>query len=120
MRKIISFVVIIFLIGCYKKEPVLYFPSSEIILGKVDFGTDKKVSFEIENTGDKPLKIESVSPSCKCIDIVFPKEEIYNGSKKNISLTFKADELGFHTESIVIISNTPERFKLIHITANVK
>lgn len=120
MKKIIifSFCLALFM-SCNRSEPNLCFPSSEILLRDLKAGTDEKISFQIENRGNKPLEIQNVNSSCKCIDIDFPKSKIDINKKATISMTYKADEIGQHTESIVIISNDPKTYKLIKISVNV-
>lgn len=111
------FVCILFL-SC-GKEPHLYFPSSEILLGEVILGNNKEVKIPIVNKGKKDLIIKNVNSSCKCINIKFPKKEIVSGQEDYITMTFKSDEIGHHSEKIVIISNDPEVYKLIKIKVNV-
>lgn len=105
--------------SCNYSEPNLYFPSSEILLGDVKVGSDKMIVFQIENRGNQSLFIKNVNSSCKCIDIKFSKKKIIKNQKANISMIYKADEIGLHEESIVIISNDPNKFNLQKIKVNV-
>lgn len=106
------------ILGC-GKEPELFFPTSEILLGEVMLGTDKEIIIPIVNNGEKDLIIKNVNSSCKCINIRFPKKEIVKGEEGFVKMTFKGDKLGYHTENIVIISNDPDVYKLIKIKVNV-
>lgn len=118
-RTIIFFLYLIFFVGCKEKKPELYFPSSEILLGDLKFGSDEKITFQVENTGGGLLKIQNVNSSCKCIAINFSKKDIGTNEKATISMVYKADEIGQHAENIVIISNDPKTYKIIEIKANV-
>ncbi len=110
---------ILLILGCTSNEPKLYFPSSEILLGDVKLYEDKSIKFEFTNKGNKPLIIENVNSSCKCLVSEFPKNGIEKNEKGIIKLLYKSDELGGHRESIVIISNDPKKFKIIRISTNV-
>lgn len=118
MKKIFMFFLLLLCFGC-GNEPKLYFPSSEILMGSVKLGSEKAISIPIINKGKKELIIKNVNSSCKCIDIKFPKNEISSGQEDYLTMTFKADKLGHHSETIIIESNDPSKSKLINIQVNV-
>jgi hypothetical protein len=81
----------------------------------VDFGTISegkmvKVSFEFHNTGETPLLISEVSPSCGCTVADYPREAIMPGKAGRITAGFDShDHPGFIKKSITVISNTRPR-----------
>lgn len=118
MKKNINLLFFIICLSC-ANEPQLYFPSSQILIEDVKIGSDKMITIPIINKGKKDLIIKNVNSSCKCIDIEFPDRKIKFNSEGYITMVFKADRLGVHKESIVIISNDPKVYKLIEINVNV-
>ena len=79
---------------------------------KFDFGTikeaDGKVShtFEISNTGNKPLVITRVIDSCGCTTPEWPKEPIAPGKTGNIKVTFNPEgRPGPFSKTISVYSN---------------
>ncbi|MCD6012763.1 MAG: hypothetical protein K0Q79_2625 [Flavipsychrobacter sp.] len=76
-----------------------------------DFGALKRgpvatYSFEFTNTGDQPLIIMDVKPSCGCTNVDWPKAPVKPGEKGKITLGVKSEELHgvFHKE-VYILSN---------------
>ena len=79
---------------------------------KFDVGTikeaDGKVShtFEISNTGNKPLVITRVIASCGCTTPEWPKEPIAPGKTGNIKVTFNPEgRPGPFSKTISVYSN---------------
>lgn len=108
-----------FLFLSCKKEAKISFLSSEINLGEVKINTDKNVSIDFSNIGDSVLIIKNVTTSCKCIPARVVRKKIMPNQKSKLYFTFKADELGEHTESIVVVTNDEKKFYIIHIKATV-
>lgn len=118
MRLLTLYFILLLCIQC-KKEAKLYFPSNEIILGNVKLNSYKKISIPIQNKGKLPLVIKNVSSSCKCLITNFPSKGILKGETEYINLVYNANEAGYHTESIAIITNESDIFRIIHINVNV-
>lgn len=84
MKKLaLIFIASLLILGCTNNEPKLYFPSSEILLGDVKLYEDKSIKFEFTNKGNKPLIIENVNSSCKCLVSEFPKKWNRKERKRN-------------------------------------
>jgi hypothetical protein len=73
-----------------------------------DFGTIPRgpiamYSFEFTNTGDQPLIIMDVKPSCGCTNVEWPKQPVLPGQKGTIQLGLKTIEQHgvFHKEVYV-------------------
>ncbi len=87
-------------------------PKISLPLSKIDFGTQpkgKKVTrfIELKNSGHSPLNIESVSPSCGCTTVDFPKV-LAPGKGGRIKVQVDTGQaVGPHTKSVTIKSNDP-------------
>jgi len=76
-------------------------------LGKIVEGQNVQVNFKFKNTGDKPLIIQSVSPSCGCTVADYPKNPIAPGEEAEISGSFDSKgREGFQRKTISVMTNT--------------
>ena len=76
-------------------------------LGKIVEGQNVQVNFKFKNTGDKPLIIQSVSPSCGCTVADYPKNAIAPGEEAEISGSFDSKgREGFQRKTISVFANT--------------
>jgi len=76
-------------------------------LGKVDEGQKVAVNFKLKNTGDKPLIIQSVSPSCGCTVAEYPKEPIAPGAEGEIKASFDSNgRRDLQHKTIYVMTNT--------------
>lgn len=57
-------------------------------LGKITEGQVLQIHFRFKNTGENPLIIKSVRPSCGCTVADFPKEPIAPGKEGEITGSF--------------------------------
>ena len=77
-----------------------------------DFGTIKEgesvaIKYQFKNTGDKPLFISEVQPSCGCTVTEYPREIIMPGKEGELKATFNSHDVhGFVHKSIQVTSNT--------------
>ena len=75
--------------------------------GKMTEGQKLEVSFRFKNTGDKPLIIESVRPSCGCTVADPPKEPIAPGAEGEIKGTFDSNgKSGEQHKTLFVAANT--------------
>ncbi len=73
--------------------------------GKIPQGKPVTVTYEFSNSGNGPLIIASVSPSCGCTTNDFTKSSIAPGKKGFITLTYNAAAVGNFTKSATINTN---------------
>ncbi len=92
MKKVmlsLLFLVCVTAINYAQNAPKIKFSSYE-----KDFGTineaDGSVSytFEFTNTGNAPLKLTKVEPSCSCITLEYTKTNVAPGAKGTVKATF--------------------------------
>ena len=76
--------------------------------GKITEGQKLEVSFRFKNTGDKPLVISAVRPSCGCTVADPPKDPIAPGAEGEIKGAFDSN------------GKSGEQHKTLFVTANTK
>jgi hypothetical protein len=75
--------------------------------GTINEGQVLEVSFRFRNTGDKPLVIENVRPSCGCTAANPPDKPILPGEEGVINATFDSKSRpGKSSKEIYVTANT--------------
>jgi hypothetical protein len=75
--------------------------------GKIPEGQKLDVSFRFRNTGNTPLVIGDVHPSCGCTVAETPKEPIAPGGEGQIKASFNSDgRAGINHKSLIVTTNT--------------
>lgn len=89
--------------------------------GNVEKGEVINASFTVKNTGEYPLVIARVQPSCSCTLGEYPEEPIQPGQEGVITAQVDTDklELGPINKSLTIVSNTKPSTIKITVKANV-
>lgn len=73
--------------------------------GTIPQGKPVSVTFSFTNTGDAPLIIASVNPSCGCTTEDYTKEVVAPGKKGYVKLTFNASAVGVFTKTTMVSTN---------------
>lgn len=77
--------------------------------GQIEWNKPVTVTYEITNTGNKPLYISNVSSSCACTVSSWTEDIIQPQEKGSVSVNFDAKALGKFYKEVAIYSNsTPE------------
>jgi len=77
--------------------------------GKMQEGPHLEVSFRFRNTGNKPLVIERVQPSCGCTVAEQPKEPVAPGAEGLIKATFNSQgHVGINHKTLNVFANMKE------------
>ena len=75
--------------------------------GKIPEGKKLDVSFRFKNTGDKPLVIEDVRPSCGCTVAEQPTEPVLPGQEGLIKASFNSEgRVGVNHKTLYVKANT--------------
>jgi hypothetical protein len=75
--------------------------------GKIPEGQKLEVSYRFMNSGNKPLIIERVQPSCGCTVAEQPEEPILPGKEGVIKATFNSEgRVGINHKQIYVLANT--------------
>jgi hypothetical protein len=88
-----------------KAKAVISWEKTKHEFGKIPQGKPVTVTYEFSNSGNGPLIIASVSPSCGCTTNDFTKSSIAPGKKGFITLTYNAATVGNFTKSATINTN---------------
>ena len=76
-------------------------------LGTITEGQVLQIHFRFKNTGDNPLVIKSVLPSCGCTVAEFPKQPIPPGGEGEITGAFDSNgRLDLQSKDIQVVANT--------------
>lgn len=73
--------------------------------GKIPQGKPVYYSFEIENTGTTPLKLDNVHASCGCTTPEWSREPIAPGEKALIKVGYNAAAEGYFDKAITVTYN---------------
>lgn len=88
--------------------------------GEIQSGEIATHLFKFTNTGDHPLILENVKPSCGCTVPFFPKVAIMPGETSEIEVNFDSkNKKGVQHKSITITANTEPRIKVLTFSGEV-
>jgi hypothetical protein len=88
--------------------------------GNISEGQRLALSFRFKNTGDKPLIIESVKPTCGCTIATYPKEPIAPGEEGEITGEFDSNgREGMQHKHMTVRSNVAQQAQDISFQVNV-
>ncbi len=77
-------------------------------LGDLTFQMPKTVTFTLKNSGNRPLIISEVQPSCGCVQVKYPTEPVAAGKKTTITAVYDARTMGTFHRELAIYSNASE------------
>jgi len=105
-----------------KGEPKIKFETKKYDFGAISSEEKAVHEFRFENTGDGPLVIQDVNPSCGCTTPEWPKQPIKPGESGKIKAVFDASgKNGKFDKSIKIVTNVPfGSEKTLHIQGQVQ
>jgi len=128
MRFLISFLLAIIIISCNHSDKkgmpsttnteaalkdsanyttLQWIDSTNKNFGKISEGQQLEVSYVFKNTGNKPLIITRVQPSCGCTIAEQPTEPILPGATGVIKASFNSDHhVGINNKSLHVYANT--------------
>lgn len=88
--------------------------------GTIKPGADGTRFFTVTNTGDKPLVISNVKPSCGCTTPEFSTDPIMPGKSAKIKVGYNTALNGGFNKMIEVFSNDPANSRsVIYIKGNV-
>ena len=93
---------------------------STLDFGRIREGETVEARFRFRNTGDHPLVISNVSPSCGCTVAEKPAEPVAPGAEGSIRASFDSrGRLGPNRKTLNVYSNTPEGMHQLAFTVEV-
>lgn len=101
-------------------QPTLKVSEETHEFGEVVEGKMASYEFQVTNTGNQPLIISNVQPSCGCTSPHWTKEPIMPGKTGIIKATYNsAGRPGVFNKSLTVVSNAANGSKVLHIKGNV-
>ena len=85
-----------------KAEDIVKFKELTYNFGKIKQGAPVTHDFTFSNQSDKPVVIESATPSCGCTTPVFPQAPIAAGKSDKITAGFNAAAVGPFNKAITV------------------
>ncbi len=106
MKKLI-FIPVFFLVAVTAgfAQGVLKFKEETHNFGKIPQGTPVTTEFVFTNTGNAPIVISEVKPTCGCTTPDWTKTPVQPGKQGTIKATFNAAAAGPFNKSITVTSN---------------
>ena len=102
------------------KQTSVEIEKDTILLGTVKYNEKRNIAFRVKNTGESPLIIRDVHPSCGCTSASWDKRPVKPGALTEISLKFEPNSLGRFVKSVDIICNIPEQVRQVKIMGQVE
>lgn len=88
--------------------------------GKISQGKPVTAELKFTNTGDEPLIISAVEPTCGCTVANYTKTPVKKGESGSISLTYNAAAVGPFTKAVTVKSNARTPVKVLYIKGEVE
>lgn len=88
-------------------------------MGEIPQGIPATAIFEFTNTGEKPVLITNVKPSCGCTNPQYPKEPIQPGKTAQISAVYNAAAMGSFNKSVTVTLNIADGTHILHLQGKV-
>jgi len=102
------------------KKTTLKYPATEHDFGQVREGEKVVHIFEVLNTGDADLLLESVQPSCGCTTPRYDKKPIRPGKNGSIEVVFNTQgRTGKQHKSVMVVTNTEPPNTVLSFTCEV-
>ncbi|WP_437918831.1 DUF1573 domain-containing protein [Sphingobacterium sp. LRF_L2] len=88
--------------------------------GSIPQNKPASYDFKFSNTGDAPIIITEVKPSCGCSVAEFTRTPIKPGESGTITVTYNAAAKGPFTKQFTVKSNTKTPVKTLTVKGNVE
>lgn len=102
-----------------KVDDVLKMNSDKHDFGKIKQNVPVVYFFEIKNTSDKPIVVESASASCGCTIPEKPEKPIEPGKTGKLKVQYNAATVGPFNKDVYIKLAGIETQKVLHISGEV-
>ncbi len=102
-----------------KVDDVLKMNSDKHDFGKIKQNVPAIYFFEIKNTSDKPIVVESASASCGCTIPEKPEKPIEPGKTGKLKVQYNAATVGPFNKDVYIKLAGIETQKVLHISGEV-
>jgi len=100
-------------------DDVMKVNTEKFDFGKIKQGVPVSTYFELKNTSDKPLVVETVYASCGCTTPEKPTEPIQPGATYKLKVNYNAAGMGHFEKDVTIKLAGIETPKIVKITGDV-
>ncbi|MCD9853559.1 DUF1573 domain-containing protein [Epilithonimonas sp. JDS] len=105
----------------FASAQTISFDKTTFDYGNVKAGADGHRFFTVKNTGDKPLIISEVKPSCGCTTPEWSKDPVLPGKTAQIKVGYNTGIKGPFNKLIEVYSNDPANNRsVLYIKGNVE
>jgi len=102
------------------KKTTIEFPETNHDFGKITQGEKVSHAFTFKNTGDNPLEVTQVQPSCGCTIPEWTEDPIAPGKEGTIQVMFNSEgREGMQHKTVTVVSNTKPTIHQLTFTAEV-
>lgn len=120
MKKLIGGLFLLGMAGFVSAQTIT-FEKNTIDYRTISAGADEHRTFTFKNTGNKPLVLSNVKPSCGCTTPEWTKTAIQPGKTGTIKVKYDTKIKGEFRRSIEVYSNDPKSSRsVLSIKGNVK
>lgn len=124
MKRFIAFFALIVGLSVFagfraEQQPEFKFEKETNDFGKIAQGKPVSYDFKFTNTGEAPLILTAVEPSCGCTVAKFTKIPIKKGETGTISVTYNAAAPGSFNKALTVKSNAKTPVKYLYIKGEV-
>ena len=95
-------------------------PETSFTFGDFSWQEAQTHSFEVKNTGSKPLVLQDVTTSCGCITVDFTKEPVQSGGTATVKVTYKADRAKYFNKTVTVYGNAEQLPVQLHVSGNAR
>lgn len=88
-------------------------------LGRFSSFSTKYISFQLKNSGQKPLIIKTVKTACGCTVAHYDKNPIEHGQTTKVVLEYRPDALGYFRKTADVVCNVPDGFVQLTISGEI-
>ncbi|RMG72550.1 MAG: DUF1573 domain-containing protein [Bacteroidetes bacterium] len=87
--------------------------------GKLAPRAEVSYTFEVTNTGDRPLEIREVKPSCSCTVADYTKTPIAPGESGFVTANYHAGTRGRFAKTLMVKMNTEASYTVLRLQGEV-
>jgi hypothetical protein len=102
-------------------HPKLTYKDTIFNFGAIKKGAEIDAAYSFTNTGDVPVIMKKVKPSCEAITVVsFPDKPIFPGQQQEIRVRFNSELACAGAKFITVETSEKKSFRKLHITGHIK
>ncbi len=119
MRRIILAVCEMMMAAAAVAQPRLAIEPGVANMGEIMFQLPSKVNFTLRNTGNAPLSVKDVIPSCGCTTVEWTREPIAPGAEGTVAAVYDARMLGVFQKDLMVFTNASDEPVYLHMQGRV-